>query len=140
MSEHEHMQRTVLPWRSGEDALTECGIPADPRTTLTREGMLAKIAREGQQRAALSSCMTCWSTANRHREEGDGDIVSTIVREMERVRWRENPDRARLVNELKAIVSLIETHRTEFDTLVSNFGAVVSLTEQRRKRGKGGAR
>lgn len=84
MTEHEHVQRVLLPWRSREDALTECGLPADPRTTLSVEEMRAKIARQGQQRAALSSCMTCWSTVNRHYKERSGDILSTIHREVGR--------------------------------------------------------
>jgi hypothetical protein len=136
MGIHEHMQRTQLPWRGDDDVLTECGLPADPRTTLTRGAMIAKIAREGKERAAMSSCMTCWTAATRHREEGDGDLVAVVQREVERVHWRQNPARKRLLHELKAIVSLIETHRAEFDTLVRDFGEVVPLAEQRRKRGK----
>jgi hypothetical protein len=38
------------------------------KRVITREEMIAKVQRQGKQRAALSSCMTCWGTAEWNRD------------------------------------------------------------------------
>lgn len=133
---HEHILRTPLPWRGDDAALTECGLPADSRTTLTVEAMLQKIAREGQARAALSSCMTCWQTTNRRywAAENSDELLQSVGREIERVQWQESPERSRLVRELRAMSMLVAAHREDFDKLVADLGEVISLPEARRKQ------
>lgn len=133
MSIHEHIRREVLPWRSADEARTECGLPPDSRTTISLDAMHAKIKREGKERAAMTSCMTCWRTVNINHKDREGDLLPVIQREIQRV-WGDSPDRARLQHEFAAIVALIERHRAEFDTLVQDHGEVVSLIARKRAK------
>lgn len=128
----EHSIRPPLPWR--DDRITECGRPvADVASALTREEMVAKVRRQGQQRAAMTSCMTCWSTANRHLD-WDRHPSSVIERYLSS-RWRtQDEDEPLIDRELRAIALLIEGHRAEFDELVEGLGAVGDLRRARLRK------
>jgi hypothetical protein len=137
--ELDHVRRPALPWR--DDALTECGLPAAKFVTLTVDEFVAKVGRQGRQRASMSTCMTCWSTAERwyHRgQHGSAEVkfLDTIGREIERCRWGRaaGEDRVRLAAEFRAIGLLIEAHREEFDAAVAGIAGTPKLSDVRAKK------
>lgn len=131
--ELDHVLRTHLPWRRDEP-LTECGLTGTPG--LSHEQLAAKRERQGQQRAALTTCMTCWERTDSWgwRYHGRG-LVAVLAREIERVRRsRKVEHEERLERELRAIEALVEAHRDEFDGYLAGLDATVDLTERRRNR------
>jgi hypothetical protein len=121
----DHILRPSLPWRrAGEGSITECGYDATKVKTLTREEFFSRVKELGQQRAAMLTCMTCSDTAKRWGTWED-DPRMAVQREIEWERggsyWsRGRSDRGMLMkDELTAINSLIENHREEFSSLVS---------------------
>ena len=123
----DHILRPLLPWRSSDGAMTECGLNAAKVSALTREAFTARLKDYGQQRTAITTCMTCSDTARRWGTWED-DPRKALERE---IAWewgggyRARNDRGdRLKNELLAIAALIDTHREEFD-------AAVAAVEQR---------
>ena len=122
----DHILRPSLPWRN-EAAITECGYDASKVKTLTRPEYVARFKDLGRQRCAILTCMTCADTAARWGT-WDDDPRTALEREIAWEgagrRWHEDRGQ-RLKDELIAIATLIETHRAEFDGLVT-------ATEQRR--------
>lgn len=122
----DHILRPPLPWRLPEHgAITECGLDASEAKTISRADYLQRRKDLGVQRAAMFTCMNCSQTTDRWASwEEDPRVV--MVREIEWERgaayWRSRTDRGqRLKDELIAIASLIEAHRSEFeDTLAAN--------------------
>jgi hypothetical protein len=128
MSEQlEHVRRPNLPWRIFD--LTECGLQTTDRPVISRADLQAKWKRQGQQRAALTTCMTCLSTAQRW-PSWDEDPAACLGRETYMGR---SPD-TRLADELRAIALLVEAHRDEFDQTVASLTAAPSLAEARSAR------
>lgn len=131
----DHMRRELLPWRLEDPGLTECGLRADECSALSRKDMVAKVDREGQQRAALSSCMTCWSTAKiNQREAGMSGLLFTVQRELNRVAWKDGDERKLVVYEFKAMIALVANHRDEFDQMIRDLEEVVPISQARRVR------
>lgn len=130
----DHVRRRPLPWRADE-GLTECGLPADSYQTITHDELDTKAKKLGQQRTAMTSCMTCLSRAQVYgRRAGSGgrvELLEDLEREIQRVRYREG---SQLVVELEAIVALIADHRDEFDQYIADRGDTVDLTAERTKR------
>jgi hypothetical protein len=124
--ELEHVRRPNLPWRSSD--LTECGLDTN-RPTITREQLRAKWKRQGQQRAAMTTCMTCLSTARRW-PSWDEDPVGCLGREA--YLGESHGDAFRI--ELRAIALLIAAHREEFDQAVRDLNAAPTLDDLRRQR------
>ncbi len=125
----DHILRPLLPWRTNDGAMTECGLNAAKVSTLTREEFALRFKDYGQQRTAMTTCMTCSDTARRWGTWED-DPRRALERE---INWehgggyRARTDRGdRLKSELLAIAGLIESHREEFD-------AAVAAAEQRRE-------
>jgi hypothetical protein len=119
----DHIIRPLLPWRTGEGAITECGYDASKVKALTREDYIARFKELGQQRCAMLTCMTCSDTLRRWRSAWEDDPRAVIGREVEWEHggsyWRARTDRGhRLKDELRAIAALIDAHRDEFDGLV----------------------
>lgn len=125
----DHMRRPGLPWRSPDEDLTECGRPVtDVASVVTSEEMQAKVGRLGKTRSAMTSCMTCWSTAERNAYRtrtaaapaGWDTNPSEVLR-----RWipygygGSSAEAVVLDAELRAIARLIESHREEFDDLLT---------------------
>lgn len=134
-----HVLRAALPWRDGP-VLTECGkLPGDGMPVMTITEFAAKVKRLGQQRASMSTCMTCWSTASRRQAVSwEADPVGVILREAGWARtWapgvtRDDPTARRFHTELLAIAELISRHRDEFEGLVDGITAAPSLDDRRR--------
>ncbi len=125
----DHIIRPLLPWRSSEGAVTECGYDASKVKALTREEFFQREKDLGKQRAAMITCMTCADTAKRWNT-WDTDPCQAMAREIawERGEWyRARTDRGeRLKDELIAIAALIQAHPEEF-------AAAVTTREQRRE-------
>lgn len=123
----DHVQRPSLPWR--EDDRTECGKPCnDVRSVISRDELLLRVRRDGIQRAAYSTCMTCLETANRWKDWA-ADPVDVMAREFYGGRRHE-----RMGDELRAIAALIAAHREEFDSYLAGLGQTVSLDAARRAK------
>lgn len=118
----DHIIRPLLPWRSSEGAVTECGYDASKVKALTREEFFQREKDLGKQRAAMITCMTCADTAKRWNA-WETDPCQAMAREIawERGEWyRARTDRGdRLKQELTAISALIEAHRDEFEATVT---------------------
>lgn len=132
MSEQiEHITRTPLPWRKSEH-LTECGLEASKYPSLTPDEAIAKVKKQGQQRAAMSTCMTCWSRGGRGFTRGETeDLVQVLQRECERVRWE---DGGLLRAELRAIVDVVEAHRDECVAHIEAQSQMTDIAVMRAKR------
>ncbi len=124
----DHILRPGLPWRPVA-SLTECGYDASKVKTLTRPEFFQRLKDMGQQRTALLTCMTCSDTARRWKSWED-DPRQAMERE---ITWeygggyRAREDRGeRLKDELIAIATLVEAHRSEFE-------ATIAANEQRRE-------
>ena len=130
----EHVLRALPPWRTGAE--TECGRAAsDTGRVISRDEFVAKVNRQGQQRAAMSTCMTCWQTAQRHHDWAHSPS-SVLEREVNRAtHWRKAGEEEPLIDrELRAIAALIDAHRDEFDGYLAGLGETLSLDELRARR------
>lgn len=126
-SPRDHVHRPDLPWRDG--GLTECGKPAnDVGSVITREELRQRIQRDGIQRAAYSTCMTCLD-ASRRWKDWAGDPVDVMAREFYGGRRFD-----RLGDELRAIAALVAEHREEFDGYLAGLAATVDLDAVRQAR------
>lgn len=113
-----HVMRSNLPWRAAR--LTECGLPCKDHPTITVEDFIAKVNREGKQRASYSTCMTCWNTSRRYFGERLW-CESPLEREISWERTHRHPvEGPTISHELSAIEDLIDRHRAEFDELVDD--------------------
>lgn len=157
----DHIARLIVPWRADVE-LTECGravteVPAERIVTV--DTVNARVRDQGQQRAAFSTCMTCWETAERWHGSGRRNRLGAILRELEAlryvdhapvrrfapgesVRWDREYDRQlgawerrkRFERELDAILALIQAHRAEFDGFITGHAAAPSLADARARR------
>jgi len=87
----DHVARPRLPWRSAPH-LTECGKDLarfDLVRIITTNALIARIRDLGRQRAAYTTCMTCWGAARRHRSDRP-DPLRVISRELEPLRCSED--------------------------------------------------
>jgi len=136
----DHIERVPLPWREGEPGLTECGKPvAAVSAFLSHDEAREKFKAQGQQRAAMSTCMTCASAADRRWSASwaasPHQVVARWLNEGGRP-WGHPPSGdGRIDRELRAIALLVEAHRPEFDGLMAGFGAAPSLAVRRAAKG-----
>lgn len=139
MSEvREHIIRTPLPWRTNEEATTECGLPAQSYPSLTPEQMEAKVQREGEQRASYSSCMTCWRVRrDRGYARRTNSLLDVLNREILRGAHSDSEVWTRLDRELRAMVLLVEAHRAEFDGILADMADAISLSAARFRKQRG---
>lgn len=136
-----HIIRPQLPWRT-EPSKTECG--RDPGAVSAWEDLdsfRARLRAEGQQRAALTTCMNCLSRAStgaRVREDWEHRPSAVMAREISGLGW--GPDKEHLIDrELRVIGMLVNAHREEFDDLLKQLESTVSLGEARRRKRKAGS-
>jgi len=137
----DHVLRAALPWRD-VPPLTECGKhPDGGMPVLSVPEFVAKVKREGKQRSAMTTCMTCWNTAVRHSVTSWGaDPVGVMMREVSWARTftpgtvRDDPVARLFRDELIAIAELVSRHREEFDGLVESIAVTPRLGDRRRQR------
>lgn len=145
----EHVERPQPPWRDLH--LTECGRDTATVPVITRDQLIAKVKHQGQQRAAFTTCMTCWQRC-RYTQAWDTNPVSCLMREaaryehisMRRALFTDRklapPENQRITeagrfrDELLAIAALIDAHRDEFDEFVAGLGDTVQLDAARRAK------
>lgn len=128
----DHIARTPLPWRTADQALTECGRPVtDVAAFVTREDAIARWKRDGAQRAAYTLCMTCVETTNRHGT-WDDDPVGVMQREV--AGWGRSPARDRMALELRALALLVAAHPDEWDETIAGLEGAPSLAAKRAER------
>lgn len=125
----EHIERSPLPWR--DDTLTECGLPTAGHPVISRDAWLDKVKRLGKQRAAFTTCMTCWDAACRNAS-WEEDPIRAVQRVCSDYRQKDQTQ-----NELRAIALLVAAHRAEFDETLAGLGAVGDLAARRRRRRTG---
>lgn len=125
----EHVERAALPWR--DENLTECGLPTAGHPVITREAWLAKVKAQGKQRAAFTTCMTCWDAACRNAT-WDEDPVRAVDRAASD--WRRKDQ---LATELRALALLVAAHRAEFEETLAGLADVGDLAARRRARRRG---
>lgn len=124
-----HVIRPRPPWRHAAHDLTECGLRPSENKSITRDEFTERYRTLGRERTAMLTCMTCMTTWERYGGGGryeapatwEDDPVAAIARESEKARWakRRSATRERLDVELRAIITLVEAHRDEFDAIVS---------------------
>lgn len=140
----DHIERPPLPWRA--ERKTECGKDNAGRV-ITRAEFYDRVMEQGQQRAAMGVCMTCWSTAQRHAG-GYGYATKEQRRHVFVNAWETDPSAVltryvvvhrneRITQELRVIAMLVEAHRAEFDEAIAGIDASPSLAQQRQKRSEG---
>lgn len=132
-----HIARPPLPWR--DSGLTICGRAvteyAEGRVISLKDAF-AVAKRLGQQRFAMTHCMTC-SNMVRGWATWEADPVMRFQRELVAERGRLPPGQMSIQHaELRAIADLILAHRDEFDERVRDYrtGHVVTMSELRKRR------
>lgn len=129
--EIDHVLRPLPPWR--DEAMTECGLPADGmERVIPRSELISRLRDLGRQRTYMLTCVTCINTANRWRtwEERPSHV---LARDVDRFggAWGE---RSVLDDELLAVAALIEAHPEEFHGYVEGLADTSSLDAARRRR------
>jgi hypothetical protein len=125
----DHVIRSWPPWRRG-DPPTECGREPTGVQVITRDAFLARVRKLGQQRAAMTMCMTCWETCTRRRT-WTSDPVAVMARETGR--WDE-AEKARLTKELRALAALVAAHEEEFYGFLDDLEDTVDIRTAMRRR------
>jgi len=135
----DHIIRPLLPWRTQEGAITECGYSTASVKAITREAFFQRLKDLGQQRCAMLTCMTCSDTCRRWGTWED-DPRKAVERE---IIWehgggyRARDDRGeRLKDELTALAILVSIHRAEFDEIVLTRIFRRDWLEKKASRGK----
>lgn len=131
----DHVAREPLPWRDREEGLTECGRPLKSCQSLTLEQMREKVKAQGERRASLSSCMTCWETSRRYEYQREWrknvhPIFQAVQREIERVKIEHS---VRLGREFHALALLAEAHREEFDAILRDMNDAIDIRSAKKK-------
>lgn len=125
----EHIERAPLPWR--DETLTECGLPTAGHPVISRAEWLDKVKKLGKQRAAFTTCMTCWTSACRNAS-WDENPIRAVQRACDDYRQKEQ-----FTEELKAIALLVTAHRDEFLETLTGLGDVGDLAARRRAKRRG---
>lgn len=124
----EHVVRPALPWR--DEQRTECGLTADDKT-LTRDDLVDKVRKQGQRRAQLTTCGTCYDTAQRW-PDWSRNPSAVMARELKNVNHWMGPDEGNPINdELRVIAMLIQEHREEFDQALAALRSTVPFVRRR---------
>lgn len=143
----DHVERPTAPWRT--ERLSECGRSDSPRL-ITRVEFYDRVKAQGPQRAAMSVCMTCWHTAQRHHVVGGlatkdqsraafndpwaYDPAAVLARDLSRAEFDKGTVRDRLNRELRVIALLIAAHRSEFDEAMDGLDSAVTMDALRSQR------
>jgi hypothetical protein len=128
----EHIERCMLPWQS--ERLTECGKHVEEfAVVLTREQAARKFREQGQQRAALTTCITCMNRGQYQPLSWGSNPAAVMSRACDHAGWRPGDDHPMNV-ELRALALLVEAHRDEFDEAVAALKDSASFAAARRAR------
>lgn len=130
----EHVARPLIPW-STRPGLTECGRKVnDVAAVIDLDTFRVKLNRQGKTRAAMTTCMTCWTRLQYGAHSWEKHPVETLDRDLGRY-----DERAVIAVELRALAALVEAHRDEYDDLIRGLQDTGDLAQRRRaKRGASG--
>lgn len=122
-----HIRRARLPWRPLGADRTECGLQSEGRDVVDLTEAAKLVQTVGKTRARDQLCITCFETAANH-EDWQDNPAAVVARECGAYGGRFGRGEDRPINdELRAIAALIAAHREEFDALVADHRATVSL-------------
>lgn len=125
---HEHIERLRPPWRTAR--LTECGRDIKEfAVVLSRDEAIAKLKKEGVQRAAYSLCMTCLSAFERNYQMNWEDDPSAVV-----FRDANYTRQNLLTEELRALAILWSNHKDEYTSIVEGLAQTIDLSKKRMGR------
>lgn len=132
-----HITRDRLPWRPASADRTECGLQAAGRDVVDLAEAAKLVQTVGKTRAREQLCITCFETAP-NKEDWENNPAAVMARECgsEAGRYGRGEDRP-MNNELRAIAALIAAHPDEFDALVADHQATVSLDGARLAKRRG---
>lgn len=134
----EHIIRPQIPWRQAP-AKTECGRGADAVEggSIGFEEFRRKFREYGQQRTAMTTCMTCYGRATTGatlREDWAHNPAAVFARDIGGYSY----DGVEPLNtELRALELLVKAHPEEFAGYLAGLAETLSLDrarEQRRRR------
>ena len=134
----EHVYRSLPPWRVESEAKTECGKRAlDVAKTITFDQLVSKVKAQGQQRASMSTCMTCWGRCDTRQPHSWDVCPSEILRrDADNYHgWGDHRDTL-LDKELRAVWATVAAHKDEFDGYLAGLDQTVSLADRRAKKGR----
>lgn len=106
------------------------------------DALVVKVKAQGQQRAAMSTCMTCFGRCD-YRDLRDWSTCPSgvVLREAQNGHgWNRPHADDPLDQELRALAALVEAHRDEFDGYLSGLESTVNIASARAKRRVGGTR
>lgn len=127
----DHVVRPSLPWR--QEYITECGRPGAELPVITKDELVARVKRLGQQRTVFTVCMTCY---DRVRYSHTWEVAPESVLERE-IRRRDPDEIRRLRRELAAVTALVDKYRDEFDAMVTGLEGAPNLAAYRRAKRTG---
>ena len=122
-----HIERPLPPW-SHCDSKTQCGRARnDVAAIQSIAEFVAAVKRDGQQRLAYVTCMTCWNASTYQAYEWDQEPSGTLRRYLSSA----SQDDGRVIRrELRALARLVDAHRDEFDALVVGLTAVRDIGDR----------
>lgn len=124
----EHVIRPTLPWR--DEDVTESGKQPKEHA-ITRDEFIAKVHKQGKKRAAMTTCMTCFETAQRW-PDWNANPIAVVAREVRGVTyWGQTGQELPLRDELRAIALLIEAHPEEFAETLAALKSAVPFGKRR---------
>lgn len=130
-----HVRRPALPWR--ESRVTECGdrgraFPAE--LVIDRAELVARVQAQGIRAVRDVTCRVCLANTQRLLSSTwADDPVRLLAREL--AAYALYPDRdPTLILELRAIATMVDRHRDEFDALVAALAEVPQLGAGRQRR------
>lgn len=125
----EHVARPLIPW-STRPGRTECGRQVnDVAAVVDLARFVAKLNRQGKTRAAMTTCMTCWTRLQYGAHSWDKSPVEVLDRDLGRY-----DERDVITVELRALAALVEAHRDEYDDLIGGLQDTTDLAQRRRDK------
>lgn len=130
----DHIQRLPLPWRA--QTITECGLPIEAHPVISRADLKKRVADLGQQRAAYTTCMTCWDRMRRYPWNEQDETLGALIDYLSLGRWGGRDEGATnlIRSEVEALTALIAAHRDEWDEFIAGKAATVDLASARKAR------
>ena len=111
----EHIVRPGPPWATTKPK-TECGrLLNDVAAWIGYETLVAKVKKQGKTRAAMTTCMTCWTVLHYKPRSWSEDPSQIMAGHITKAIRADIP----IINrELLALAALVQAHHDEYVHLV----------------------